>query len=183
MRLRDLDAQIGSYQENKDVDDAYKEARELLKAALEKELPRIAGEINAQMVRISDTILGPEKEAPRLDLKDGKSYTFGTSTNFGIGNNYKNLIIYDLSILTKTDLPAVIHDSFLLTDIGDTPTGQIVKQYLEIAKLGKQVFIALDKTQSYGPETDKDLNDNQVLYLSENGNELFGWSWDQKVAE
>ena len=171
------------YQENKDVDDAYKEARELLKAAQEKELPRIAGEINAQMVRISDAILGPEKEAPRLDLKDGKSYTFGTSTNFGTGNNYKNLIIYDLSILTKTDLPAVIHDSFLLTDIGDTPTGQIVKQYLEIAKLGKQVFIALDKTQSYGPETDKDLNDNQVLYLSENSNELYGWSWDQKVTE
>lgn len=183
MRLRDLDAQIGSYQENKDVDDAYKEARELLKAAQEKELPRIAGEINAQMVRISDAILGPEKEAPRLNLKDGKSYTFGTSTNYGTGNNYKNLIIYDLSILIKTDLPAVIHDSFLLTDIGDTPTGQIVKQYLEIAKLGKQVFIALDKTQSYGPETDKDLNDNQVLYLSENGNELYGWSWDQKVIE
>lgn len=89
---------------------------------------------------------------------------------------------YDLSILTKTDLPAIIHDSFLLTDIGDIPTGKIVKQYLEIAKLGKQVFIALDKTESYGPETGKDLNDNQVLYLSEGGNELFGWSWDKKAG-
>lgn len=183
MRLRDLDSQIGSYQANKDVDDAYREAKKLLTAAQEKELPRIAGEINAQMVRISDAILGEEKEAPRLDLKDGKSYTFGTSTNDGTGNNYKNLIIFDLSILTKTGLPAVIHDSYLLTDIGDVPVGKIVKQYLDVARLGKQVFIALDKTQSYGPETDKDLNDNQVLYLSENGNELFGWSWDQRQVE
>lgn len=183
MRIKDLDAQIGSFQENKDVDEAYKAAAAALKAAQEKELPRIAGEINAQMVRISDEILGPEREAPRLDLKDGKSYTFGTSTNRGTGNNYKNLIIYDLSILTKTALPAIIHDSFLLTDIGDTPTGAIVKQYIKIVPTGKQVFIALDKTESYGEETDRDLNSNQVLYLCENGGELFGWSWDQRSGE
>ena len=183
MRIKDLDAQIGSFQENKDVDEAHKAAAAALKAAQEKELPRIAGEINAQMVRISDEILGPEREAPRLDLKDGKSYTFGTSTNRGTGNNYKNLIIYDLSILTKTALPAIIHDSFLLTDIGDTPTGAIVKQYIKIAGIGKQVFIALDKTKSYGEDTDKDLNSNQVLYLCENGGELFGWSWDQRSGE
>ena len=183
MRINDLNAQIDSFQKNKDVDDAHKAAAAALKAAQEKELPRIAGEINAQMVRISDEILGPEREAPRLDLKDGKSYTFGTSTNRGTGNNYKNLIIYDLSILTKTDLPAFIHDSFLLTDIGDTPTGAIVKQYIKTEPSGKQVFIALDKTKSYGEETDKDLNDHQVLYLSEDGNELFGWSWDHKTGE
>lgn len=183
MRINDLNAQIDSFQKNKDVDDAHKTAVAALKAAQEKELPRIAGEINAQMVRISDEILGPEREAPRLDLKDGKSYTFGTSTNRGTGNNYKNLIIYDLSILTKTDLPAFIHDSFLLTDIGDTPTGAIVKQYIKTEPSGKQVFIALDKTKSYGEETDKDLNDHQVLYLSEDGNELFGWSWDHKTGE
>ena len=182
LQIRDLNDQIRSYQENLDVENAYRDAKNMLKDAQEKELPRIAGEINSQMTRISDAILGPEREAPRLDLKDGKSYTFGTTTNFGTGNNYKNLIIYDLSILTKTSLPAIIHDSFLLTDIGDIPTGRIVKQYLEIAKLGKQVFIALDKTESYGPETDKDLNDNQVLYLSEGGNELFGWSWDKKAG-
>ena len=183
MRINDLNAQIDSFQKNKDVDDAHKAAAAALKAAQEKELPRIAGEINAQMVRISDEILGPEREAPRLDLKDGKSYTFGTSTNRGTGNNYKNLIIYDLSILTKTGLPAFIHDSFLLTDIGDTPTGAIVKQYIKTEPSGKQVFIALDKTKSYGEETDKDLNDHQVLYLSEDGNELFGWSWDHKTGE
>ena len=183
MRISDLNGQIDSYQKNKNVDEAHKTAVAALKTAQEKELPRIAGEINAQMVRISDEILGPEREAPRLDLKDGKSYTFGTSTNRGTGNNYKNLIIYDLSILTKTDLPAIIHDSFLLTDIGDTPTGAIVRQYITIAPFRKQVFIALDKTKSYGKETDRDLNEHQVLYLSENGNELFGWSWDHRTGE
>lgn len=94
------------------------------------------------------------------------------------------LIFYNLSkenALRVYIVRLLIHDSFLLTDIGDIPTGKIVKQYLEIAKLGKQVFIALDKTESYGSETDKDLNDNQVLYLSEGGNELFGWSWDKKA--
>ena len=177
LRIRDLEEQIKSFQSNKEVDDAYKKARDLLKEAQEKELPRIAGEINAQMVRVSDAILGSEREAPRLDLKDGKSYTFGTSTNDGTGNNYKNMIIYDLSILEKTGLPAIIHDSYILTDIGDAPVSTIVKQYL---KISKQVFIAFDKTQSYGEETDKVLNDSGVLYLSDNGGELYGWSWDHK---
>jgi hypothetical protein len=58
-----------------------------------------------------------------------------------------------------------------------------VKQYIKIAPTGKQVFIALDKTESYGEETDRDLNSNQVLYLCENGGELFGWSWDQRSGE
>ena len=83
-----------------------------------------------------------------------------------------------------SDLTISAHDrSFLLTDIGDTPTGAIVKQYIKTEPSGKQVFIALDKTKSYGEETDKDLNDHQVLYLSEDGNELFGWSWDHKTGE
>lgn len=183
MQIRDLDEQINSYTDNKKVSDAYGNAKALLKAAQEKELPRISGEINAQMTLISNDMFGPKKEVPRLDLKDGKRYTFGTSTNDGTGNNYKNLIIFDLSVLYRTDLPAIIHDSFLLTDIGDTPISVIVKEYLKIAELEKQVFIALDKTQSYGPETDKELRDNQVLYLSENGNELFGWSWDQNLEQ
>ena len=87
------------------------------------------------------------------------------------------MIIYDLSILEKTGLPAIIHDSYILTDIGDAPVNTIVKQYL---KSSKQIFIAFDKTQSYGEETDKALNDSGVLYLSDNGGELYGWSWDHK---
>lgn len=52
-----------------------------------------------------------------------------------------------------------------------------------MADWADMVFIALDKTKSYGEETDKDLNSNQVLYLCENGGELFGWSWDQRSGE
>ena len=71
----------------------------------------------------------------------------------------------------------------VVSNIGDTPTGAIVKQYIKTEPFRKQVFIALDKTESYGEETDKDLNDHQVLYLSEDGNELFGWSWDHRTGE
>ena len=64
MRISDLNGQIDSYQKNKNVDEAHKTAVAALKTAQEKELPRIAGEINAQMVRISDEILGPERGSP-----------------------------------------------------------------------------------------------------------------------
>ena len=45
------------------------------------------------------------------------------------------------------------------------------------------IFIALDKSSSYTERTQGLLEDSAVLRLSNNGHELFGWSWGDKNAE
>ena len=46
------------------------------------------------------------------------------------------------------------------------------------AQSKKQVFIAFDKQDAYGAETQKILVDNMVLKLSNNNCELYGESWN-----
>lgn len=108
-----------------------------------------------------------------MDLNE-KSYSFITPDDTGTGTLYKSLIVLDLSIFKLTNLPLLIHDSVLFKNIADIPLEHILELY---TLSEKQIFIALDKASSYSDKTAKQLNDNAVLHLSNQGKELFGFSW------
>ena len=65
------------------------------------------------MIRLNDFIYDATRYAPEIhfgETRTGKpSYKFGCKWNTGTGENFKNLIIYDLSILNNTDLPYLMH--------------------------------------------------------------------------
>jgi hypothetical protein len=61
--------------------------------------------------------------------------------------------------------------------VEDQAVQEILKLYNTI---NKQVFISLDKIESYSDSAQSILKSNQVIYLSPNGNELFGKSWNKK---
>lgn len=46
---------------------------------------------------------------------------------------------------------------------------------------GKQIFIAYDKQNAPTPRIQEILNQTTVIHLSEDGNELFGYSWAKKT--
>jgi hypothetical protein len=85
--------------------------------------------------------------------------------------------VFDLSILTLTCLPALIHDSVVLKQIADAPLEKILELY---QNNGKQVFIALDKVKSYSERAQEILQQDSIIHLSDTGNELFGRSWNTK---
>jgi len=85
--------------------------------------------------------------------------------------------VYDLSILQLTALLALVHYSVILKQIADEPLEKIMELY---SQTPKQVFIALDKKGSYTEQTQRTLEQSTVLQLSDNGNELFGRSWNEK---
>ena len=87
------------------------------------------------------------------------------------------MIIYDLAILELTELPLLIHDSYLLKQIAIEAIENIFKQYMNN---DKQIFIAFDRASSYTTKTQEIIDDNCVIKLSNNGNELFGKSWNDK---
>lgn len=132
--------------------------------------------LNDKMNEINDFIYDGKKKPPVFSFKE-KSYNFYTYDDTGTGTSFKSLIIYDLSILGITVLPALVHDSCLLKQIADIPLEKLLQLY---QKSSKQIFIALDKMNSYTPEAQKILNSNKIIELSSNGKELFGSTWSNK---
>lgn len=85
--------------------------------------------------------------------------------------------------MAVTHLPFVVHDSVLLKNIERPVLSRIFEAYVSEKDEGKQVFMAYDSIDAYSDETQKLLRANEVLKLSPNGNELFGWSWNKETKE
>ena len=90
------------------------------------------------------------------------------------GIAYKGLVIFDLSVLELTKLPVLVHDSIIFKNISDEAIQKIIELY---SNSGKQIIIAFDKQKSYGEKTYNLLEKSSVLKLSDNGKQLFGFSW------
>jgi len=173
-RIDDLTSQNSAYIDSNTLVADVKVARQDLITAQEVELRNIEAAVNAQMVRYNDAVYHGTRKAPVINLVDGTKYEFVTPDDSGTGTSYKSLIVFDLSILKLTELPALVHDSLIFKNIADAPISEIIKLY---ADSKKQVFISFDKEEAYGEETSNLLNDTAVLHLNEGGNELFGYCW------
>ena len=92
----------------------------------------------------------------------------------GTGTSCRGLILFDLAVLKLTNLPILIHDSVIHKQIEDYAFDKLLDLYEES---GKQIFIAMDKQNSFGEEVEKKLEDAAVLHLSKGGNELYGAPW------
>ena len=177
LAIERLEAQNRDYLLVEELNVSKKGVKEQLQKVEEAELRGIESSINEQMVRFNDRIYEKKRKAPVLDLDSGTTYEFYTPDDSGTGTSYKSLIVFDLSVLETTMLPALAHDSLLFKNIGDEPLNKIIQLYTEF---DKQIFIAFDKGESYSEETSQILNTTAVIRLNENGDELFGRSWNIK---
>ena len=142
---------------------------------ISSELLFIENEINSKIAALNTYVFETPRTSPVLNLKDDSHYTFEIPNDSGTGSRYKGLILFDLSVLETTSLPAVAHDSFMLKQIED----QVLEKLFELySRTKKQVFIAIDKQNSYTKRAEKLLEETVILRLSSGGNELFGRSWN-----
>lgn len=176
--LDELQKVNDAHEKLKEHGDAIKEAKENTKAALKDERARLQKMLNDKMGELNSYIYNDDSESPVITIaEDGKSYEFYTPYDSGAGTSCKGLILLDLSILEMTVLPALIHDSDIHKRIEDYSFGKILDLYQDS---GKQVFIAMDRQETFSPEIAEKLEKAKVLYLSGNGNELFGKDWKKK---
>jgi len=175
-RIRGLENQNEAYDQSKELkSDVDKVAAQLVDVE-EQELRFLQNDINTKMANINDFIYNDKAHKPPiLDLKSIKSYVFETPDDTGTGTSFKSLVVFDVTVLDLTPLPALVHDSPILKNIGDAPVERIMELY---AQSKKQVFISLDKGESYTKRTNEILNETAVIHLSGNGNQLFGRSWN-----
>lgn len=180
-KIRGLRAQNQGYDNKKQLDEEYKNAQTQLNDARESQLSKVESIINQEMVRLNDFIYDGQRHAPEIHFSNKKSgnpsYDFGCKWNTGTGENYKNLIIFDLSILATTELPILIHDSLIFKNIADLPIDKIMRLYMQSKK---QIFISFDKQEAFDSFTSKTVRDTSVIELHDDGGELFGWSWAKK---
>ena len=129
------------------------------------------------MLKYNNYIYNGSKESPILRLTSTE-YDFKTINDSGTGTSYKSLVIFDLSILSLTNLPALVHDSVIFKNIGDEPIVKLLELYTEFQE--KQIFIAMDKADSYhNLQAQNCLEENTVLRLSSGQSCLFGRSWSE----
>ena len=83
----------------------------------------------------------------------------------------------DLATLLLTSLPILVHDSIILKQISNESIEKIFEIYNNSKK---QIFIAIDKESSYSKVTQEIILKNEVLKLSSNGNELYGYDFSKK---
>lgn len=156
-----------------------KQAKKALEERTTLLLHEMEKSINAEMEKISDFISNNEDNAPILRLLKSNSYTFETPRDSGTGTNYKGMLIYDLSILKLTPLPALAHDSLLFPNISDENLRQLLRLYATIKD--KQIFIAFDRQDNLGPDISSLLNKHAVIKLGPNDETLFGTQWGKKI--
>jgi hypothetical protein len=178
--IQGLEKQNAAYNKYHDLQSAAKSMEERYKALQAEQIGFLQSAINSKMDKINDYIYIGQKRPPVLTIKNPSSYTFLTPDDTGTGTSYKGLVVFDLTVLELTALPAMVHDSVILKQIADEPLEKILELY---SKSSKQIFIALDKKGSYSPRTQEILSTRTILQLSDGGNELFGRSWNVKQLE
>ena len=180
-RISILQKQNEGKKKNDDLKKDTADSRNRMEEARTSQLETVQTILNQEMTRLNDFIYNATRYAPEIRFGNAKSgnptYTFECKWNTGSGENYKNVIIFDLAVLKTTQLPILVHDSLMFKNVADLPIDQIMRLYV-MSK--KQIFISFDKQSAYEPFTAQTTEATQVIQLYDGGGELFGWSWAKK---
>ncbi|MBR3237864.1 MAG: DUF2326 domain-containing protein [Oscillospiraceae bacterium] len=175
-----LQAQLEQYHDIVAESSQKKENKQKLEKELETITTEIGQAINERTAQYSQLITTSNRKAPVLHLEPTK-YEYGVEDNTGTGKAFTDLLLFDLSILSLTGLPTLIHDSFLFNNIDDSTKKNFLKLYSQFTD--KQIFISLD---SYLGEGDKEIDSllfsSTRLYLSDK-KKLFGIDWAAEKEE
>lgn len=119
--------------------------------------------INQKLEKFNKLVYGPERKPSRLHLKKANSYSFTSRMDTGTGKSYAGLVGFDLSMLSLTRLPFVIHDSMIYKNIEIAATEHIIRILASFKN--KQIFLAFDEAKKFNSATQNTLNAKMVLQL------------------
>ncbi|MCC8135368.1 MAG: DUF2326 domain-containing protein [Ruminococcus sp.] len=174
-KINALQTQNDAFLKLKSLQEAKANAEDFLRRSIEDILHEIETELNFKMKEFDATLYAESRKPPYIRFNSYNSYKFETPDDTGTGSNFKSMVIYDLSVLFTTALPAIAHDSLILKNISDGSVDGIMKIY-ESSK--KQIFIAFDKQSAYTEDTQQIIERNRVLQLSDNNCQLYGRGWN-----
>lgn len=183
--IADLTLQISKSQtENRHYDQAL-ELKKLIKelsVGLEDKKNSILADIqtrlNTDVATLVEYIYEEKRTPPKLKLSP-KNYIFSLPNDTGTGKAYASLISLDASILRHTNVPYLIHDSFLFKNIEDKA---IINMLYVYEQLRQQSFIALDGSVLEATEAKSMVEYFKVIELS-SSKLLYTADWRAKTID
>lgn len=170
-RLNALRNENESYDKLNELDEIQKHKKgELIKNTM-LQATLLQEKINDEIVKLNTKIFDENFNSPRLTVISPTQYEFYTPDDDGTGTNYKGMVLLDLSCLSLTSLPSIIHDSILLKNISMASVEKIFELY---NSFDKQIFVAFDNVSSYTEKTKEIINSNTILSLDDEKETLFG---------
>lgn len=170
-----------NYEKLVSLKERKKESASKLTEITNEEIADIQASLNREMDKLNTEICHDNQvSAPTIQFESSSKYRLYTPNDNGSGTSNKGLIIFDIACLNSSELPYIIHDSVMFSEISFDRVSEIINIYTQISK---QVFIAIDGISKYSTDAQQKIKNNTVLKLEKNGNELFGKSWGIKENE
>lgn len=133
----------------------------------------ISEEINCELESIVHRVYGDDGKVPQFTLGES-SYSYNVFDDTGTGKAFASLVIFDLAMLSLTDLPLVLHDLPLFKNVENRAVAGIVDEYTRHAN--KQCFVVLDEITKYGKKTAEIVESHSVIHLA-NRFQLYVKDW------
>ncbi|WP_122312151.1 MULTISPECIES: DUF2326 domain-containing protein [Pseudomonas] len=154
------------FEQKVSIDDSEAATKARLDAIYDKIFLEIEGAVNLELESFNNIVYGPERNPSQLRIKNANSYSFTSPLDTGTGKSYAGLVGFDLSMLTLTRLPLIIHDSMIYKNIEIAATEHILTILDAFKK--KQIFLAFDEAKKFSKTTQQVLQSRKVLQLDRN---------------
>lgn len=170
-----INAEINRYNKIEGLKESEKSLEEKLHEKEKDVLFCIMASVNDELAKKNKTIYRESRQAPELILKDATHYSLSTPNDKGNGTDYKNIILFDLTLLTLSQLPLAIHDTPLFKEIWDEPVDNIFRLY---STYQKQIFVAIDRVSALDNTVKDIVKQHQSIRLGLDEDSLFGFQWN-----
>lgn len=180
-RIKVLEDSLTNFNKKEEITAEYNNRASNLKSVVYSHTNVIQKIINNDMAEFNSNFTDGSKVPPQLEINGLNSYAFYTPGDTGTGTRFKGVILFDLSILKETKVPAIAHDSIMFGNISSDTISVLFKLYSQLKN--KQVFIAFDKVDKENADTQRILYENKVVQLYPQSGALFGRQWNVEVEE
>lgn len=151
------------FEQKASLDESESASKARLDAIYDQIFLDIETAINTRLEEFNKVVYGPERNPSQLRIKNSNSYSFTSPQDTGTGKSYAGLVGFDLSILSLTPLPFIIHDSMIYKNIEIAATEHIIRILGSVEH--KQIFLAFDEAKKFSQATQQTLQSNKVLQL------------------
>lgn len=165
-----LKQQVELYDGNVENIKSLKQNKEKLVADSASILKETQDSINEKMANL-DFYKGI-KQPPFLKLSTLDKYYFNIPNDEGTGSSQRALILFDLAVLSLSQLPLIAHDSIISKQIEDYSMQEIIKLYACIKD--KQIFMVYDGNKTLDETADNIRKSAIRVELGPDEKSLFG---------
>ncbi|MBB1465028.1 hypothetical protein H5300_17115 [Vibrio sp. SG41-7] len=172
---KDLSQQNAFWEKDEEVKKRINDLKDDIKNHLVDSIDNIQVSVNEGLSKYIGKIYLDKPISPKLYLFDS-DYKFDGGDDRGTGKGFANMISLDLTLLEKTCLPCIIHDSLLFKNMDVTSIENLISTY---ASFEKQIFISIDEVSKYKPSTQKIIDESEFIKL-DNNRVAFCVKWKNK---